>query len=105
MRELKHRMSISKYVDDFSKLILQIDNMNTDDLLFNLMGGLQLWAQYKLHRRQVNDISIALIEADTLVEFRKGELSKPKKDNKPQHGKCGEAKGDKLQHHDGNDNP
>ena len=41
IRELKHTGSISKYVDDFSKLMLQIDNMSTNDLLFNFMEGLQ----------------------------------------------------------------
>ena len=79
--------------------------MNSNDLLFDFIEGLQLWAQQELQRCQVNDISTALAEADTLVEFQKGELSKPKKDNKPQHGKDGEAKGDKSQHHDGNDKP
>lgn len=69
IRELKHMGSISKYVDDFSKLVLQIDNMNTDDLLFNFMEGLQSWAQHELQQRQVNDITTTLIEADTLVEF------------------------------------
>lgn len=69
IRELKHTGSISKYVDDFSKLMLQIDNMNTDDLLFNFMEGLQSWAQHELQQRQVNDISTTLIEADMLVEF------------------------------------
>ena len=44
MRELKHTTSISKYVNDFLKLMLQIDNMDTDDLLFNFMEGLKLWA-------------------------------------------------------------
>ena len=95
MRELKHTGPISKYVDEFSKLMLQIDNMNTDDLLFNFMEGLQPWAQRELQRRQVSDISTALTEADTLVEFRKGESSKPKKDDKQQHGKGGGAMGDK----------
>lgn len=40
MRELKHTTSISKYVDHFSKLMFQIDNINTDDLIFNFMEGL-----------------------------------------------------------------
>lgn len=44
MRELKHTRSISKYVDEFSKLMLQIDNMNSNDLLFNFLKRLQLWA-------------------------------------------------------------
>ena len=72
IRELKHTGSISKYVDNFSKLMLQIDNMNTNDLLFNFMEGLQSWAQHELQRRQVNDISTTLIEADRLVKFWKG---------------------------------
>lgn len=70
-RELKHIWSISKYVDEFSKLMLQIDNMNSNDLLFDFIEGLQLWAQWEFQRCQVNDISTALAEADTLVEFWK----------------------------------
>ena len=50
MREPKHTRPISKYVDEFSKLMLQIDNMNTDDMLFNFMEGLQPWAQRELQR-------------------------------------------------------
>ena len=57
-----------------------------------------------MQRRQVSDISTALTKADTLVEFRKGESSKPKKDDKLLHGKGGGAKGDKP-HHDGKDKP
>ena len=79
--------------------------MNTDDLLLNFLEGLQPWAKRELQRCQVNDISMALTEANTLVEFRKGESSKPKKDDNPQHGKNGRAKGDKSQHHDGKDKP
>lgn len=47
-RELKHIWSISKYVDEFSKLMLQIDNMNSNDLLFDFIEGLQLWEQREL---------------------------------------------------------
>ena len=93
MREPKHTRPISKYVDEFSKLMLQIDNMNTNDMLFNFMEGLQPWAQRELQRRQVNDIFTALTEAYMLVKFQKGEAFKPKKDDKPQHGKGGGAKG------------
>ncbi|KAJ0079632.1 hypothetical protein Patl1_22796 [Pistacia atlantica] len=90
MRELKHTRPISRYVDEFSKLMLQVDNMNSEDLLFNFMEGLQPWAQRELQRRQVTNISTALIEANILVEFRKGESSKPKKDGKSDYGKVGE---------------
>lgn len=51
--------------------MLQIDNMNSNDLLFDFIEGLQLWAQWEFQRCQVNDISTALAEADTLVEFWK----------------------------------
>lgn len=41
----------------------------------------------------MNDISTVFIEAHMFVEFWKGESSKSKKDEKPQHGKDGGAKG------------
>ena len=98
MQKLKHTGPISMYVDEFSKLMLQVDNMNSEDLLFNFMEGLQPWAQRELQRRQVTNISTALTKADTLVEFRKGETSKLKKDGKSDHGKGGGGKGDKSSH-------
>lgn len=105
VRQLKHTGSILKYVDEFSTMMLQIDSMNSDDLLFNFMKGLQLWVQLEIQRHQVNDFSMALIEVNTLLEFRKGESSKPKKVDKPQHGKCGGLKVDKSQHHDRKEKP
>ncbi|KAJ0079374.1 hypothetical protein Patl1_23369 [Pistacia atlantica] len=99
IRELKHRGPISRYVDEFSKMMLQVDNMNSEDLLFNFMEGLQPWAQRELQRRPVANISIAFTEADILVEFRKGKPSKLKKDGKPDYKKGGGGKGDKLAHH------
>ncbi|XP_031278002.1 uncharacterized protein LOC116136436 [Pistacia vera] len=105
MWELKHTGPISRYVDEFSKLMLQVDNMNLEDLLFNFMEGLQPWAQRELQRRQVANISTALTEADTLVEFHKGETSKPKKDGKSDHGKGGGGKGDKPSHREKGDKP
>lgn len=44
---------------------------------------------------------MVLTDVDTLVEFRKGESSKPNKDEKPQQGKDRGVKGVKSQHHNG----
>ncbi|KAJ0105373.1 hypothetical protein Patl1_19496 [Pistacia atlantica] len=99
MRELKHTGPISKYVDEFSKLMLQVDNMNSKDLLFNFIEGLQPWAQRELQRCQVANISIVLTEANTLVEFCKGEPSKSKKDGKLDYSKGGGEEGVKSSHH------
>lgn len=85
--------------------MLQMDNMNSNDLLFNFMKGLQPWAQLEIQQHQVNDFSMALTEVNTLLEFQKGESSKPKKVDKPQHGKCGGLKVDKSQHHDRKEKP
>ncbi|KAJ0102578.1 hypothetical protein Patl1_04661 [Pistacia atlantica] len=106
MRELKHTGPISRYVDEFSKLMLQVDNMNSEDLLFNFMEGLQPWAQRELQRRQVANISTALTEADTLVEFRKERHPSRKRMASPITAKVGEEretnhpteKGDKPPH-------
>lgn len=89
MRELKHTGYISKYVDEFSKFMLQVDNMNSGDLLFNFIEGLQPWVQRELQKHQVANISIALTEANTLVEFQNNKSSKSKKDGKPTYSKSG----------------
>ncbi|XP_075077859.1 uncharacterized protein LOC142164236 [Nicotiana tabacum] len=70
LRELKQTTSIREYVKQFTKLILQIPNMTSDDLLFYFMDGLQNWAKQELHRRQVKDVDEAITVAESLNDFR-----------------------------------
>ena len=70
------------YVKEFSSLMLDIKNMLEEDKFFNFMSGLQGWAQTKLHRQGVCDLPTAMIEADSLVDYKMGgaisTMQKPK---------------------------
>nr|XP_016497969.1 PREDICTED: uncharacterized protein LOC107816746 [Nicotiana tabacum] len=70
LRELKQTTSIREYVKEFTKLILQIPNMSSEDLLFYFMDGLQGWAKQELQRRQVKDVDEAIAVAESLTDFR-----------------------------------
>lgn len=70
LRELKQTGSIRDYVKEFTTLMLQIPNLNSDDFLFYFIDGLQNWAKQELQRRQVTDIDQAIVEAKSLMDFR-----------------------------------
>jgi len=59
-------------VKKFSSLILNIDNMSEEDRMFNFLSGLQPWAQLKLRRQKVSDLSSAISAADRLADFGAG---------------------------------
>ncbi|XP_070007761.1 uncharacterized protein [Nicotiana sylvestris] len=77
LRELKQTTSIREYVKEFTKLILQIPNMESDDLLFYFIDSLQNWAKQELQRRQVQDVDEAIAVAESLNDFRT-EAPKPR---------------------------
>ncbi|XP_070049788.1 uncharacterized protein [Nicotiana tomentosiformis] len=83
LRELKKIGSIRVYVKEFTTLMLQIPNLTSDDLLFHFMDGLKNWAKKELHCRQVADIDQAIVEAESLMDFRHDKHDK---------GKCKESK-------------
>ncbi|XP_070029011.1 uncharacterized protein [Nicotiana sylvestris] len=70
LRELKQTGSIRNYVKEFNTLMLQIPNLTNDDLLFHFMDGLQNCAKKELQHRQVTDIDQAIVEAESLMDFR-----------------------------------
>ncbi|XP_075087714.1 uncharacterized protein LOC142169711 [Nicotiana tabacum] len=70
LRELRQTTSISEYVKDFTKLILQIPNMASDDLLFTFVDGLQNWAKQEVQRRQVQDVDEVIAMAESLNDYR-----------------------------------
>ncbi|XP_070002194.1 uncharacterized protein [Nicotiana sylvestris] len=86
LRELKQTWSIRNYVKEFTTLMLQIPNLTNDDLLFHFMDELQNWAKQELQRRQVTDIDQAIVEAESLMDFRhdkhdKGNVNESKVNN------------------------
>jgi len=44
--------------------------MFEEDKLFNFMSGLQPWAQTKLRRQSIKDLSSTIVVADSLVDFK-----------------------------------
>ena len=93
MKRLKHRGSICEYVKEFSTLILEIPNMSKKELLFNFMDNLQNWAKQELRRCGVQDLAMAMVVAESLVEYKRGDSSKPKPQSKGNHAKGGGDKG------------
>ena len=62
--------------------MLEIPNMSDEELLFNFMDNLQSWAEQELRRRGVQDRTTAMIVAESLVDYRRGDSSKPKPPSK-----------------------
>ncbi|KAH1057332.1 hypothetical protein J1N35_035397 [Gossypium stocksii] len=78
--------SIQEYVKEVSELMLRIMDLSEKDAFFFFMDGLKLWVKQELERRGVQELSKALIVAESLIELvlkkDKFESSKPKrKDN------------------------
>ncbi|XP_070044861.1 uncharacterized protein [Nicotiana tomentosiformis] len=72
LRELKKTSSICEYVNDFTKLTLQMPNLTSEDLLFNFLNGLQNWAKQELQRRHVNTVDEVIVMAESLSDFWTG---------------------------------
>ncbi|RVW47773.1 hypothetical protein CK203_091768 [Vitis vinifera] len=93
MKCLKHIGSIHEYVKEFSTLMLEIPNMAENELLFNFMDNLQSWAEQELRRRGVQDLATTMVVVESLVDYRKGDSSKPKLPSKGNQAKGGGDKG------------
>ena len=92
MKRLKHTGSIHEYVKEFSTLMLEIPNMAEEELLFNFMYNLQSWAEQEMRRRGVQDLAMAMAVAESLVDYRRGDSSKPKPPSKGNQAKDGETR-------------
>ena len=93
MKRLKHTGLIHEYAKEFSTLMLEIPNMFEEKLLFNFMDNLQSWAEQELRRHGVQDLATAMAVAESLVEYKRGDFSKPKPQSKGNHAKGGGDKG------------
>ncbi|RVW81588.1 hypothetical protein CK203_049484 [Vitis vinifera] len=56
-------------------------------------GQLQSWAEQELRRHGVQDLATAMAVAESLVEYKRGDFSKPKPQSKGNHAKGGGDKG------------
>ncbi|RVW86106.1 hypothetical protein CK203_037991 [Vitis vinifera] len=68
--------------------MLEIPNMAEEELLFNFMDNLQSWAEQELRRRGVQDLATAMAVAESLVDYRRGDSSKPKPPSKGNQAKA-----------------
>ncbi|RVW98232.1 Retrovirus-related Pol polyprotein from transposon 17.6 [Vitis vinifera] len=89
LKRLKHTGSIREYVKEFSTLMLEIPNMAEEELLFNFMDNLQSWVEQELRRRGVQDLATVMAVAESLVDYRRGDSSKPKPPSKGNQAKGG----------------
>ena len=78
IKHLKHTGSIHEYVKEFSTLMLEIPNMSKEELLFNFMDNLQSWVEQKLRRHGVHYLATTMVVAESLVDYRRRDSSKPK---------------------------
>lgn len=94
LKDLKQNGSVRDYVKSFSSLMLDIKNMSEEDKLFNFMKGLKPWAQLELMRQRVDNLSMAVSSAESLIEFKPigptdGKNGKSKEKNENHKGKNG----------------
>uniref|UniRef100_A0A803N8Q4 RNA-directed DNA polymerase n=1 Tax=Chenopodium quinoa TaxID=63459 RepID=A0A803N8Q4_CHEQI len=70
LKDLKHTNTIREYVKQFMSLMLDIGNMSEEDKLFQFMSGLKPWAQTELRRQKVQDLNVAIVAAEALVDWK-----------------------------------
>ncbi|GJT90847.1 hypothetical protein Tco_1079692 [Tanacetum coccineum] len=73
---------IREYVKEFTTLVLEIPELSDQDSLFYFLDGLQGWAKMELERRGVQDLSTAIANAETLIDFSTRRDSSNPKDRK-----------------------
>ncbi|XP_043813663.1 uncharacterized protein LOC110612552 [Manihot esculenta] len=67
--ELQQTGSVRDYVRDFSRLMLNIENMQEEDRFYNFMKGLKPWAKNELRRQKVTDVDAAIVAAEGLEDY------------------------------------
>ncbi|XP_040930143.1 uncharacterized protein [Gossypium hirsutum] len=69
LRRLAQQGTVREYVQEFSKLMLQISDMGEKEAFFSFMNGLKQWAKQELQRRGVQKLTKAMSVAESLAEF------------------------------------
>ena len=77
LKKLNQTGSVRDCVKEFSSLIFDIKDMSEVDKLFNIMSGVQGWAQTELRRQGVQDLPSAMAAADCLSDYRVTSSSTP----------------------------
>ena len=87
LKRLKHTSVVREFVKEFSSLMLDIKNMFDDDKLFNFMSCLQGWAQTELRKQGVRDLSVVIVVASCLVDYKMGGTISTTQKAKPEGAK------------------
>ncbi|XP_016571348.2 uncharacterized protein LOC107869321 [Capsicum annuum] len=69
LKRLRQTGTIRDYINVFTSLMLDIENMSDEDKLHNFISGMQEWSQIKLRWQTVKDLPSAITAADSLVNF------------------------------------
>uniref|UniRef100_A0A2C9WGY9 Retrotransposon gag domain-containing protein n=1 Tax=Manihot esculenta TaxID=3983 RepID=A0A2C9WGY9_MANES len=67
--ELQQTGSVRDYVRDFSRLMLNIENIQEEDRFYNFMKGLKPWAKNELMRWKVTDVDAAIVADEGLEDY------------------------------------
>ncbi|GMJ01033.1 hypothetical protein HRI_003772500 [Hibiscus trionum] len=78
LRHLKQEGSIRDYVREFRELQLQIPDLSEKDALFHFMDGLKPWVCTELDRRDVKELSKAIVVAESLKDHSVDRNKSPK---------------------------
>nr|XP_025886261.1 uncharacterized protein LOC112941292 [Solanum lycopersicum] len=70
LKRLRQTGSVREYINEFTSVILDIQNMSDEDKLHNVISSMQGWAQNELWRQNVKDQPGAIAAANSLVDFR-----------------------------------
>lgn len=85
LRRLTQKGTISDYVKEFFKILLEISNYPDEEALFAFMDDFQHWVKMEIKHRGAQVLAIVISIAESLIEYKKGD--KGKGPVKPSKGK------------------
>ncbi|KAK3036096.1 hypothetical protein RJ639_029849 [Escallonia herrerae] len=88
LRWLRQKGSIHKYVKEYSALMLEIPEMSERQRLCFFIYGLQQWSATALQRRELHDLTSAMVIVERLGDFKQRERPRS-----PRHD-CAKERGD-----------
>ncbi|MBA0850004.1 hypothetical protein Goshw_023923 [Gossypium schwendimanii] len=60
---------VREFVREFSELMLQISNLSENKVFFSFTNGLKPWAKQELQRREVQELTNAMMVVESIVEL------------------------------------
>ncbi|KAI4313126.1 hypothetical protein L6164_026133 [Bauhinia variegata] len=93
LRRLRQSGSISKYIKEFTTIMLEIEDLFDKDALFYFKDVLKDWAKTELDRHNVQTLDDVIAAAESLVDYSS-------ENKKPNLGKSGGDKSGQTKDHD-----